>query len=137
MEDTGLICDTATHQPIRLHADYGDGDEADYTLALLSYREGEPALVAIPDDGDYPPEPISVNLSGYGFPSSATVFWTNPNTPTLTRTLLATRHAEPEDSLPTAHYGLGGRETSTALRLLDTELRAFAEPDQPLAGLRK
>ena len=134
MEDTGLICDKTSHQPIRLHADYGEGDEADYTLALFGYMDGVPALCAIPDEEDSPVEPISVNLSGYGFPSSDIVFWTNPDTPTLTATLLATGHAEKEDGLPTAHYGTGGRETSTAIRLIDAEILELGNPEDHAAG---
>jgi hypothetical protein len=122
MMRTGLITDQQTHQPIRLHADYGEGDTVDYSLALISYREGSPALVVIPDDEEYPLEPISINLSEYGFPSAETVFWMDPDVPTLAKALLETNHAKPEDRLPVAHYGSGGRETSTALRLTHIEL---------------
>lgn len=122
MTCTGLIIDKQAHQPIRLHADYGEGDTADYSLALFFYKGGVPALVAIPDDEDYPFEPISINLSEYGFLNTETVFWMNPDAPTLTKTLLETKHATPEDAFPVAHYGSDGRETSTALRLTHIEL---------------
>ncbi|MDT7513388.1 hypothetical protein QRX46_08165 [Bifidobacterium sp. H1HS10N] len=79
------------------------------TLALGSYADGSPALLAIPADSQAAPQPISVNLAGWFGLTPGDKTWIPESQEQAIAPLVAAGQLTPEDAIPTARYGIQGR----------------------------